>query len=401
MKSMEIMNLNQYINNIPQIISLIATISYIMWGISIIKEDLVEGKIKNKKIILGFKIISVLLIASFINTIYGYVGKVTNYLNFIFYKYYIIHFFYSFIFSIILWYGEIWPAGDSKFFIINLLFIPLIKYDIYGFPGYIWISTLINIFIISAFFSIFYYIRDNITMLKNQDSNAFKEIKNFYINKIKTKKIYSSSAIFMIFSVLSIFLYKQMFNILLTKYVFNLFHRTDIFFFLMFFLWPKLSEFLKSRYWKYIMVLLYTIFIFLIFMMPSPLEFIKITLTTAIKNTFKFGTIFFLGKILFEHIIEAHNSYYASSDEIKPGMILSSMELNIIKNNEVFNGIFDDTFKDGLNEEQVETLKKWMKKHPDKNVKLKFVKARPFAFQIFIGCLFEIIFNKNLVQFIK
>ncbi|MEF3280834.1 MAG: hypothetical protein K6357_07715 [Elusimicrobiota bacterium] len=395
------MNLNQYSNNILNLISYISLAAYLLWGVSVIKEDRETGKIKNSKILLAFKITGILIFANLINTVVGYYGKSSNYLNFIFYKQYMIHIFYSIIFSLVLWYGEIWPAGDSKFFIANILFLPLIRYDLKGFPNYIWITTLINIFVFSAFFSVFYYLKDNIALLKAGDNNAFKEIKEFYLNKIKKIKWNSPSALFSIFGILSIFAYKQMFNLILGRYVFNIFHRTDIFFFLMFFLWPKISQFLRTRLWKYIMILMYAIMILAVFVVSNPLQFIYDILLTAIKNTFKFGSIFFLGKIIFEQIIETHNTYYVTASDIKPGMVLSSNELEILRTNEVFKGLFDDMFKDGLNEEQVDALKKWMENHPDKNIKLKFVKARPFAEGIFLGCLFEIIFNINLVSLLK
>ncbi|HPO94443.1 MAG TPA: hypothetical protein PLD81_00360 [Elusimicrobiales bacterium] len=398
---METLSLKQYANKIPEIISYISIALYIIWGISIVREDFETGKIKNSKIILGFKIISALILINVINTIAGYSNIATNYMNVLFYKNYILHCFYSVIFSYILWYGEIWPAGDSKFYIANLCFIPLINYNAKGFPSYLWISVLINIFILSAFFSVFRYVKDNISMVNTGDKDAFKELKNFYLNKIKKINFKSPVILITLFNVISIFVYKQMLNLMLQEYVFNIFKRTDIFFFLMFFLWPKISQFLKSRLWKYIMIFMYSVFILSIILNPHPIDFLANVITVAFKNTLKFGGIFFIGKILFEQIIEIHNTYYASKEEIKPGMVLSSKELEVFRNNEVFEGIFEDAFKDGLDEEQVEKLKDWLSKHPDKNAKIEFVKSKPFALGIFTGCVMEIVFDANIVSLLK
>lgn len=398
---MEILSLKQYTNKIPEIISYITAAVYILWGISIIKEDLETGKIKNQKIIYGLKFISVIMLINIINTIAGYSQINTNYMNLLFYKNYMIHVFYSFIFSYILWYGEIWPAGDAKFYIANLLFLPFINYSLKGFPSYLWISTLINIFIISAIFSVFRYIKENIAMINTGDRDAFKELKNFYLNKIKKINYTSPYVLITLFNIISIFTYKQMLNLMLQKYIFNIFHRTDIFFFLMFFLWPKISQFMKSKLWKYITVFMYSVFILSIILNPYPVEFVKNVIFTALKNTLKFGGIFFAGKIIFEQIIEIHNTYYASKEEIKAGMVLSSRELETLRNNEVFKDIFDDAFKDGLDDEQVEELKKWMSNHPDKNVKLEFVRSKPFASGIFLGCLIQAIFNNSILFILK
>ncbi|HOL63201.1 MAG TPA: hypothetical protein PK103_07545, partial [Elusimicrobiales bacterium] len=59
---METLSLKQYANKIPEIISYISIALYIIWGISIVREDFETGKIKNSKIILGFKIISALIL---------------------------------------------------------------------------------------------------------------------------------------------------------------------------------------------------------------------------------------------------------------------------------------------------------------------------------------------------
>lgn len=398
MRYMEIMNLNQYINKIPEMVSYISLFVYVIWGISVVREDLESGKILNKKIIFAIKTTFILLLIHIANTISGYLGLSTNYLTIKFYQYYIIHIFYSIVFSYILWYGEIWPAGDSKFFIANMLFIPLINYKIKGFPSYLWITAMINIFVIAAIFSLFRYIRNNISLLNNKNPNAFKEIKEIYINRIKEMDIKSPGNILKIFSVFSIFTYKQFLNIILQKYIFNIFHRTDIFFFIMFFLWQKILKFFKSKIWSYIIIGGYIILLTTIIFLPSPIEFIKNIFLNAIKNTFTFGGIYFIGKTIFEDLIESHNKYYALKEEIKPGMILSSKELEIFRQNPVFEGIFNDHFRDGLTKEQAEALIKWMERHPDKNVKLEFVRSYPFASGIFVGCLFELIFQIEITR---
>ncbi|MGC9069848.1 MAG: hypothetical protein ACP5IO_00875 [Elusimicrobiales bacterium] len=400
MNFMETMSLKQFVDNLSIFLFYASAFFYITWGIFIIKEDFETGKIKNSHIILAFRFTLFMLLIQLTLTLLGSYGYISNYLTNQFYIYYFYNLIQSAIFSYILWYGEVWPAGDSKFYTANMVIIPLINPQLRGFPQSLWLLCLINIFIIAAFFSIYSYVKENSTMLRKGDNDAFKEIKEYYKNELKESLKLKPQNLFMIFSLFSVFSYKQTLNLLLQNYIFNIFHRTDIFFFLLYFLWPKISTMFRSKIWKYIMFVFYVWLLIYALLSPQSYEIIKNIIITAIKNTFKFATIFTVGKIIFEKIIEAHNIFYASKDEIKPGMILSSYELGIIKKNEVFNGIFDDLFKDGLSEEQVEVLKKWMENHPNKNVKLRFVRAKPFAFNIFIGCLMQIIINKNLLKLI-
>jgi len=394
-----IMRSNPY--NLTIILSYITTIMYLIWSISIVKEDMETGKIKNIKIMQGIKIIGIIIFVHIINTVSGNLGYSKSYMNLSFYKFYFINILYSLISSYILWYGEIWPAGDAKFFIISLLFIPLCKYDIYGFPSYLWLISMINIFIIAAVYSIYNYLKDNFSNIKNEQI-AFKEIKDFHTDRIKNKNILNINNMFKIFSIFSIFLGKQFLNMIMFRYIFNIFHRTDIFFFILFFLWPKISKFLNTKIWRYTLATIYIIIIiYSLYMTDISSYFIKKIFLTSISNTVMFGGIFFIAKVIFEYILEKHNTYYAGTDEIKEGMILSSKELEIAKKNELFKGMFDDAFKDGLTKEQAEVLKEWLKNHPYKNAKLEFVKAKPFALSIFIGIIFCLVFSKNIMLYLK
>lgn len=400
MNYMEITSLKKFLNYLSIILPYISSFLYIVWGIIILRDDFQTGKIRNSILLMGLKIIINILIIHLTLTIIGEFGYVNFYLDKKFYLNYSFHIIQSIIFSYILWYGEIWPAGDSKFYTINMMFLPLINPTLAGFPKFLWISTMINIFIIAALYSIAIYIKENITLVKNGDTDAFKEVKEYYINEFKDIIKLKPQTLFIIFSIFSTFSYKQALNLILQNYVFNIFHRTDIFFFILYFLWPKVSQFFNSKYWKYLMIFLYTVMFYYMTIAGNPLDTIQKIFFVAIKNTFKFGMIFAIGKVIFEKIIESYYTYYAGKDEIKTGMILSSHEIKILRKNQLFNGLFDDVFKDGLTQEQVEALKKWMENHPVKNVKLKFVKAKPFAFNIFIGCIFQAVLNHNVLKWL-
>lgn len=400
MNYMETVSLKKYLNQISTLLPYFSLFFYLWWGTIILKEDFEIGKIRNSLLLLGVKFVLTIIILHVFLTEMGKLGYVDSYLTYLFYLHYIYHLVQSIIFSFILWYGEIWPAGDSKFYTVNMMFLPLINPMLVGFPDFLWISVMINTFIIAAVCSTLYYLKENIILLQKGDNDAFKEIKEYYFNEFRNFLKLEPNTLFIVFSVFSTFSYKQFLNLILQNYVFNVFSRTDIFFFVLYFLWPKISKFFNSKYWKYLMLFIYSLIFYYISKTNDPISSIGSMFIIAMKNTFSFGIIFVMGNLFIGRIIESYNTYHAGKDEIKRGMILSSQEIKILRENEIFNGLFNDFFKDGLTQEQVEALKKWMENHPVKDVKLKFVKAKPFALNIFVGCLIQIIFNNNILKWL-
>lgn len=394
------MSLNQYLSNPVYILNSITAIFYVIWGVSVVKEDWETGKIKNQKLILGLKVLFIILFAHIINTVMGISGKSSSFLNLNFYRFYFINFLYSFAFSYILWYGEIWPAGDSKFFTVNMMFLPLIHNSLTGYPSYLWLFVMINIFILAAVYSIYNYLKDNFTMLNEKNSDAFKEIKSLYYDRLKKINFKSPSTYLTLFNIFTIFIYKHTLKLILQDYIFNIFHRTDIFFFLLFFLWPKISKFFKTKLWKYIMITLYIALTFYFITIPNPLQHIKEIIILSFKNTLQFGSILLIGWIIFEHIIEAHNTIWVPEGEIKEGVIISSKDLQNIKYDQDLGHLFSDNFKDGLDKEQAEAVKNWMKKQNKKEFKIRIIRAKPFAFSIFLGSILQIILNTNIIKYI-
>ena len=77
-------------------------------------------------------------------------GVVSSYLNWNFYLSWCAHLFWAALAGVLLWYTEIWPAGDAKFFILVCAWLPLINPLLKNFPGYLFLSVLVNIFVAAA-----------------------------------------------------------------------------------------------------------------------------------------------------------------------------------------------------------------------------------------------------------
>ncbi|MBU2529549.1 MAG: hypothetical protein KKD35_00805, partial [Elusimicrobia bacterium] len=350
------------------------------------------------KILLGIKFFALFFLAMAYNTYLGYTGKSDSFLNIDFYGLWLIHFLWTLLAAIILWYGEIWPAGDAKFFILISSCLPLINPFIKTFPHYLFLSLLINVFVVAAIFAFVNYVSDGIRRaspgdffgaqweaLRGRARDLYKQggLKKFYI-------------FFYAINIGLIFLLHQIFAMELKNTFGKIILRTEIIYFVLFFLWEKVAENFRSRKWVYISLVAYGIyFISGYFLFPYRLMEL---LMVALMNVLKFSVILFIGRYMFEFTMEKKDTYFIEAQELKPHMILSSQMMRTLRGNPVFKGAFDDCFKDGLTAEQIDILKDWLGKLEVEKPKVEIIKGRPFALWIFVGAVVFLIFNNNIVD---
>ncbi|HUT86015.1 MAG TPA: hypothetical protein VMW66_04165, partial [Elusimicrobiales bacterium] len=125
------------------------------FGFKVVTEDFKSGRISNKKIILGFKVLAfgfaVLFLVSLTNHLFLSSPKQVNsvlFSEFIkfaswllnpslvlkFYLMFFVHAFLVLFIALLFWKVKIWPAGDAKLYIVLGLIIPLISPAINQFP---------------------------------------------------------------------------------------------------------------------------------------------------------------------------------------------------------------------------------------------------------------------------
>jgi hypothetical protein len=379
-------------------ISLIALIVFAGWGIAVVKEDFEVQKILNKKILLGIKLFGLFFLAMAYNSYLGYAGKVDSFLNIDFYGLWVIHFAWTFLAAIILWYGEIWPAGDAKFFILISSCLPLINPFIKTFPHYLFLSLLINVFVVAALFAFINYVSEGIRKASpgdffNEQWQALRTRAIALSEEGGLKKFY---IFFYAINIGFIFLLHQIFAMELKNTFGDIILRTEIIYFILFFLWEKVAENFRSKKWVYISLIAYGIyFISGYFLFPYRLMDL---LMIALMNVLKFSVILFVGRYMFEFIMEKKDTYYVEAGELMPHMVLSSKMMRTLRDNSVFEGAFDDCFKDGLTPEQIDLLSDWLSKLKVEKPKIEIIKGRPFALWIFVGAVIFLLFNNNIVD---
>lgn len=389
---------------IHSIIEISALIFFIIWGYLISIEDLKTSKISNKKIILGFRLLFIFLIAQASNTFLGKYGYAQIYLDKIYFYYLFLNIALAFMGGMILWYGEIWPAGDAKFFMTSVSLLPVALPGIAGFPGYLWLSVLINTFVVASLYAVARFLYESYKMKLNGDNDAFKELKDFK-EKIKilftenSGKSVAQKIINIFFSLGIVFIAKQVLNMYLMGLLGRSISKAYIVYFLLFFGWEKAGKFFQKKSWKIVMGILYALYFFagMIFFRDEVLNHIF----KAFSNVLKFSIILTIGRFVLGYLVEKRNAYWVSSNEVKEGMILSSSSIASVRSNDEISPLFEDYYKDGIDSKQAQALSVWLSKIDGGRGKLEMVKGYPFALWIYLGCILLVIFNKNILSLIR
>ena len=375
--------------------------AFAVWGIGVVNIDLATKKIPNSRLALGARLMLLALALLAINTWLGRGGAVTSYLNWNFYLMWVAHLCWAALAGVILWYSEIWPAGDAKFFILVAAWLPLINPFIKNFPNYLFLSLLVNIFVAAALAAMGSYIGSGFAQASPAD--FFKEaladvrsgLRGLAGGGGKGKWLAAAYLANMTF----LFLLQQILNAESRHYFSRFLARPDIIYFFLFFLWDKVGKAFQSRRWLYFTTGCYVVYFFAGYFYFY--DRLLALVLGAMLNVVKFSLLLFVGRFMLEFLLEKKDTVYLKASELEPGMILLSRTVQTLRRNPAFEGAFDDCFKDGLTEEQVRILREWLGKMPMPDPKVEVVRGRPFALWIFAGAVLSLLFDKNIVNMLK
>ena len=110
---------------------------FAVWAVTVVNIDMALKKIPNAKLVLGGRLLLLALGLELLNTYMGERGVVSSYLNWNFYLLWCAHLFWAVLAGALLWYAEIWPAGDAKFFILVAAWLPLVNPSLKNFPHFL------------------------------------------------------------------------------------------------------------------------------------------------------------------------------------------------------------------------------------------------------------------------
>ena len=380
-------------------ISLLFLAAFAAWAVTMVSRDLATRKIPNSGIITGLKLLGAALAVFGAYTWLGYTGRADSFYNLNFYWLFCLHLFWSVLAGVILWYAEIWPAGDAKFFILVSAALPLANPFLKNFPSHLFLSLLINIFLAAAFWAVGSHIASGFAAASPADffSERWREVKKRASELFAGKNQLAAAAYAV--NLGFIFLLQQVLSLEARGFVSRFFSRGDLLFFFLFILWDKVGGVFRSRRWILVSGVSYLLYFFLGYFFFR--ERLWLMLGTAGTNVVKFSLLLFMGRFMLEFLMERKDTVYLGPAEVEPGTVLSAKAAREFRANPVFEGLFDDCFKDGLTAEQAEAVRAWLGKLPVKDPKVEAVRGRPFALWIFAGAALQLALDRNIAGLLK
>jgi len=380
-------------------LSLLFLAAFTAWALPVVSRDLATRKIPNASLLSGVKLLGLTLAVFAVCTGLGYAGRLDSFLNAAFYWMFGLHLLWAAFAGIALWYAEIWPAGDAKFFMLVAAALPLANPYLKNFPSFLFLSLLINIFVAAAFWAVGSHIASGFASASPSDffAEMGRDLKKRFAGLAEGK----NGAVLAVYALNLgfLFLVQQVVSLEARGFVGRFFTRADLLFFFLFILWDKVGEVFSSRRWTLIAGVCYAVYFFLGYFLFR--ERLWLLLTAAGTNVLKFGLILFVGRFMLEFLMERKDTVYLTPAELELGTVLSSKSVREFKANPVFEGLFEDCFKDGLTEEQLAALREWLKKLPVHDPRVEAVRGRPFALWIFAGAALLLALDRNIAGLLR
>lgn len=380
-------------------LSLLFLAAFTAWAVAVVGKDLATRKIPNASIKTGLKLLAAALLVFGAYTWLGHYGRVQSYLNLNFYWLLCLHLFWTILAGVLLWYAEIWPAGDAKFFILVSAALPLANPYLKNFPSFLFLSLLINIFVAAAFWAVGSHIASGFASASPSEffSEMWRDVKNRLGSLAAGSGKLAAGAY--VLNLGFLFLLQQVLSMEARGLLSRFFSRADLLFFFLFILWDKVGEVFRSRRWIIVSAVCYLLYFFLGYFLFR--ERLWLLLTAAVTNVVKFSLLLFVGRFMLEFLMERKDTVCLTAAELEPGVVLTSKAAREFKANPVFDGLFDDCFKDGLTAEQTDAVKDWLKKLPVQDPKVETVRGRPFALWIFAGAALLLALDRNIAGLLK
>ncbi|HCC47586.1 MAG TPA: hypothetical protein DEQ38_05655 [Elusimicrobia bacterium] len=380
-------------------LSLLFLAAFTAWAVAVVGKDLATRKIPNASIKTGLQLLAAALLVFGAYTWLGYYGRVQSFLNLNFYWLLCLHLFWTILAGVLLWYAEIWPAGDAKFFILVSAALPLANPYLKNFPSFLFLSLLINIFVAAAFWAVGSHIASGFASASPSDffAEMWRDVKNRLGSLAAGSGKLAAGAY--VLNLGFLFLLQQVMSMEARGFLSRFFSRADLLFFFLFILWDKVGEVFRSRRWVIVTAVCYLLYFFLGYFLFR--ERLWLLLTAAVTNVIKFSLLLFAGRFMLEFLMERKDTVCLTAAELEPGVVLTSKAAREFKANPVFDGLFDDCFKDGLTAEQTDAVKDWLKKLPVRDPKVETVRGRPFALWIFAGAALLLALDRNIAGLLK
>ncbi len=376
---------------------------FVLWGWGIAASDLKSRKIPNRMVLNGLYAALAAVALFTLETWLGDVGHSRDYLNWNFYGYYMVGLALAVGVGFFLWYAEVWPAGDAKFFIASLALLPLIDFQIRGFPRSLWLSILINSFVLGSVYYILRFFAQAYRGYRQKDEELLRKVEGLRRDLSESWNSLLSGGygkgLFYGFFLFFVFFLYQVASVSFKGHLQSLVPDLGLLFFLLFIGWEKVSGFISGPRFRLVMGL-----VFISYFAYGLANFRSELLLGAkysALNVVKFSVILGVGRFMLAALMEKFSTIEVPVAAVAPGMVLSRRYLDIVRKDEFFKGEFADSFRDGITPEEAELIRRWGARIPCEAPKIEVMQGTPFAPWIFAGCLFQLLLSGNVFTFLK
>lgn len=306
--------------------------------------------------------------------------------------------------AFLMWKQKVWAAGDAKLFLVFALLLPLKYYQNSYFALFPSFVLLLNIFI-----PIFLYFMTRsflgiltLYFAKIKKGATLKEA--LFIDKFCSKNFFNKERVVALTKVVSVMLLIFMTIKLVPEEIFQKYLRTDANVFqaavliLMITFGKKFIEIVSKK-----VAIIPLVIIFLVVFISNPIS--KSPQETAIF-VFQILSMFlvfmlilsFFNKII-DFYIEEQGTRKIKSKELVSGVFVDEEVIRDLRKDEKLSGNdFDSVYLEGLNQKQVDTVKTWLRKKDQKQVKTYI--SFPFVAWMFGGVVITFMLQGSLLNFL-
>lgn len=370
-----------------------------VWAVSVARHDLASRKITNASILAGLGLLGAGLAAAALWTLLGRAGLAGDSLGGRFYWLFFLNLGLAFLVGVLLWYSEVWPAGDAKFFIVTCAALPLADPGLAPQAGYLFLRLLVNIFVAAGLWVALSVAAGLLASLRRK--GALRDAAAALGARLSAAAGGGGAraALAAFLGLLSVFLAQQVAVTAAGGFVSKYILRPEVVFLFLFLLWGKLRRaFGGGRALRGAAALLLALLALGAYRQGAGLAELA---AASLGNTLRFGLLALLGNLALGFLLENRGKYRLAAADIAPGVVLTAGTAAALRKAPELADCLVSCFKDGLTERQAVTLRAWLERNGEPEAGLEAVRGKAFAGWILAGAVLTLAFDRNLAALIR
>lgn len=382
--------------------SVLCFVLFLLLGAVASVQDWREKKIRNRLIVSGLAACAAVLALLFLNSLLGHrhlrlwrLGE--YYLPWRYYPKVLLHGLLSFAAAFGLWRASIWPAGDAKLFTLFAVLAVLIDPNLPGFPAFLFLLLLINIFVPAGLvFAAETLVKMALKLpaLRGMDWSTWLKAK-FDVAGIRLREAWPYRVEYLVLAVnlFALFLGLQAAQARVIRGLGEPLRSLTVFLF-MFVFWSWLVSVLRNK--KAGLAALAGIFAWT---MAGSLYWrwdIAGRAWSTMKMMLNFGMFLSTGRFLLDWFIEKESLRELRADQLQLGSVLSDRTWERLAAEKELDGKMSKRCVDGLTEEDASALKAWLAGRGAADYTV--YQTIPFALWITLGALLTMSGRANVVS---